>query len=218
MAASKLSIYQGAALICKERKVTSLSEGTEVRNLLDDVWDRRGLNTCLQMGMWNFAKRGAAIEYDSSISTSDLGGYQYAIQKPSDYIRTISFCTDAYFRNPTTAYEDAVGYWWTDFTPAYVQYVSNDTSYGLDYSLWPPNFERFVESFFAWRIIRKLTTDKSLRDEVAAEYNYWMSESKKTDAMEQPTKFPPISGWSAARGGTRSRGYGDRGNTGSLTG
>lgn len=218
MAASKLSIYQGAALACKERKVASLTETSEVRYKLDDVWDRRGINRCLQLGMWNFAKRGVAIEYEPSIDTSDLGGFRYAFEKPSDYVRTISVCTDPWFRNPLTAYEDASGYWWADINPLYIQYVSNDNSYGLNFDLWPPNFEAMVELFFAKEVVGKLTTDDKLEDRVINKFEMALREAKNTDAMEQPAKFPPQTAWAGARGGGSNRGFKDRGNTGSLTG
>lgn len=212
MAATKLSIYQGAVLACEERKLASLTENRESRRLLDGVWDRNGLRTCLQLGQWNFATRVARIEYEPSITPEF--GYRYAFEKPSDFVRTVAVCQDEHYRSPLTSYEDKTGYWWADLQPIYVQFVSDGVQYGLDYSLWPPNFERMVEHYFANQIVGRLTSNRQLRKDVKDAFDYWLLQAKNTDAMEQPAKFPPRGSWASARGGRST----DGGSRGSLIG
>jgi len=91
-----------------------------------------------------------------------------------------------------------------------VKYVSNDTSYGLDYSLWPENFARYVEAYLAWRIIKRLSQNKSDLDDLEKLVNFRIGEAKNTDALEGPTVFPPSGSWVRSRSGGSSRERGGR--------
>jgi hypothetical protein len=212
--ASKLSIYQGAVLVCEERKLASLTESRESRRMLDGVWDRNGVRTCLQLGQWNHATRVARVEHDPSLTQPF--GFRYGFAKPDDFVRTVGVCHDEYYQSPLLSYEDKASHWWADITPLYVQFVSSSNDYGMDFSKWPPNFERLVEHYFALQIVGRLTSNRQLKADVKAGYDYWLLQAKNTDAMEQPAKFPPRGSWASARGG---RGGGrDGGSRGSLIG
>ena len=98
MAVSQLSLYNGALTILGERKLSSLTENRETQYKLTDIWDNDAVNRCLQMGQWNFAMR--AVQLDASPSVTPSFGYQYAFDKPTDYIRLSGLCTDEYYKNP----------------------------------------------------------------------------------------------------------------------
>ena len=83
---SKLTIYNGALAVVGDRKLASLSENREPRFKLDDIWDNEIIDRVLQMGQWNFAKRTVALSASPSVSPSF--GYQFAFDKPVDFIRT----------------------------------------------------------------------------------------------------------------------------------
>ena len=154
-AADKLSIYNGALLFLGDRQLSTAADNVESRRLLDGVWDRDGIDTVLEHGQWNFAMRSSKFEYSPSITTPF--GYSRGFEKPSDLIRVCAVCSDEYFNQPHLLYRDEAGFWFSDLDELYISYISNDGDYGTDYSLWPPSFKRYVESWFGCQIIWKLT-------------------------------------------------------------
>jgi hypothetical protein len=214
VAASKLSIYNGALMACEERKLASLTENREPRRLLDDVWSRDGVKTCLQVGLWNFAMR--TMQYDYSPSVTPSFGYRRAFDKPSDWVRTAAVCEDEYFNVPLLHYQDDAAFWWSDLDTIYVRYVSSDTDYGFDYAKWPQNFQRYVEHYFASQIVGRLTGSASLKDRIDEDLKMWLAKAKGTDAMDEATVFLPPGSWSSARHSYRTRR--DRGSRGRLIG
>ena len=211
--ASQLTLYNGALLILGERALTGLTEAREPRRLLDTVWARPAINDCLEKGQWNFAMRSVEIEYSSSVTPAF--GFTYAFDRPTDLIRTSAVCSDEHFNSPLLQYHVEGAYWYADVNPLYVRYVSNDTDYGGDLSLWPGNFTRYVEAYLAESIVNRVTQDKNEWARVREIAKKALSDAQSTDAMEQPTQFVPRGTWTRSR--TRGP-AGDRGNTGSLIG
>ncbi len=205
---SKLTIYNGALEILGERALSSLSENREPRRRLDGIWDRGGVNTCLQFSQWNFAINSAQFDYDTNITPTF--GYRYVFGKPSDFVRTAGVCTDEYFRCPLIHYMDDNGYWRADHQVLYIRYVSNHVNYGLDYAKWPFNFTRMVEAWFATQISSIASDEKVAKAQ--KEFDTMLMKSKATDSMETATKFPPRGSWTRAR----ASGYKDRTPGGAL--
>lgn len=215
MAATRLSIYNGALLACGDRKLLSLTEASDRRRMLDLVWDSGGVDTCLQAGLWNFASRSLQLDFDPDLTPPF--GFQKAFSKATDWIRTMAVCSDEYFNQPLTQYLDEGKFLFSDLSTIWVRYVSNDADYGCDFSSWPENFTRFVELYFASRIVNRLVQSKEAKDEVRADLKMIIAQAKSTDAMSEPTAVPPLGSWASSRmGGRRSRL--DRGNRGSLIG
>ena len=97
-----------------------------------------------------------------------------------------------------------------------VRYVSDDTSWGLDLALWPRSFTRYVELELAWRISERLTQNASKKELIGRDRDRAKRNALNKDALnEAQPKFPPMSSWTAARGGAASR---ERGNRGRLVG
>ena len=215
MTVSKLSLYQGALLNLSIERLDTISEDIEPRHTMDDVWDNQLRDRVLQKGQWNFATRSVKLE--SSTSTTPTFGYQYAFDKASDFLRTVGVCQDEYFDIPLTRYVDEASWWFADMDPIYVRYVSNDSSYGYDYSIWPPNFSEWVEHYMAYkaggRLKGQFDTDALYKKQKQA-----LLEAKSTDAMESPALFPPLGSWSNSRVGWRSGGRADRGSRRRLIG
>jgi len=216
MSTSKLQLYNAALTICGERHLASLAEDREPRHLLDNVWDNDGVKHCLAQAEWAFATRTVRMDYDTSISPDY--GYTYAFEKPSDWCRTVAICSDEYFNSPMTSFEDEAGYWYADIDEIYVRYISNDSLYGGDYSLWHPHFVDFVAAHFAYKIIYKLTSDKGKRQDVSDERMKLLSDAKNSDAIGKPTRFQPSGTWSGSRKSKRSGPWADRGRRGQLIG
>lgn len=211
---SRLSIYQGACMALGDRKVMSLTENRETRRSLDSVWDRGGVNTCLQMGLWKFAQR--SVQYDYSPSVEPPFGFKRAFNKPEDWVRTTKVCEDEFFKVPLLQYQDEGGFWFADLDTIYVSFVSNRDDFGMDLSIWPPNFTRLVELWFAWGICRRTTNSGQTKEDLKKDVDTALRLAKSTDAMDEATQFLPPGTWSSSRGGRRSRS--DRGRRDRLIG
>ncbi len=194
---TKLRLYNGALRLVGERKLTSLTENRDPRRFLDEVWDDGFINLMLSTGQWMFACRTQSLTYSPSVTPAF--GYQYAFDKPADWIRTISFSGDEYFAEPLLRYQQQALYWFADVDTIYIRYVSNDTSYGGVVTTWPENFCQFVEAHLAREICSRLeggdTKRKSMDDERSARLSIALS----TDAMEEPTRIMPMGNWAGAR-------------------
>jgi hypothetical protein len=208
---TKLILYNDAQIALGER-TTSLTEDVESRRILDKVWDGGAVNYCLEKGLWQHAMRAISLTYDPD--TTVQFGYTYAFNKPSDFIRTAAVSANERFMPPLLDYEDRAGFWFADPDTLYFKYVSNDSAYGGDLSLWPETYSRYVSSYLAWRACTKLTQSKVDKDTLKKEMEDALSDARAKDAIASPTKIPPSGSWSGSRGGGR----GDRGSRGRLIG
>lgn len=212
---TQLAIYNGALRLCRDRRLSSLTESREPRRLLDDAWsDGRtegSVNRCLELGQWAFATR--TIELYASPSVEPAFGYRYAFDQPEDMVDICGMFTDEYTTRPLLRYHDESKFWYADIDPIYVSYVSNHTSYGADLSRWPQTFADLVEADLARQICGSITGADSAK--VEREYDRRLTLAKSGDAMRKPTKFMPPGSWNLAR---QSRWGGDRTPTRRLIG
>jgi len=158
--------------------------------------------------------RNVKLDYDTDITPSY--GFIRAFLKPTDWVLTSAMCYDEYFNTPITRYAHENGYWYADVDELYIKYVSNGTTYGFDYSLWPATFTDFVAAHFAKKIIMKLTADEKKRDSVIGWEKKQMNLAKSNDAMAGPQQFPAPGNFVGSRSRLGSRR--DRGNRGQLIG
>lgn len=213
MTISRLNLYNSALNHCGERKISSLSESVESRRVLDSAWDEGAVDYCLEAGLWKFAMRTVQIDYSPSVEPDF--GYSRAFDKPTDFIRTAAVCSDEFFKVPLLEYVDEAGFWFTDLDTIYVRYISNDSAYGGDYSLWTQTFARYVAAHLASQAITKLSQDEAKWKKVEFIKDQALKDALSRDAQADPTKFPPQGSWVNARGRGRRR---DGGNRGSLIG
>lgn len=198
--ADKLSIYNGALRLCGTRKLSSLSEASEARRLLDAAWDNGGaIKICLEEGQWSFATRSVQIDYTPSVEPEF--GYRYAFTQPTDMVRPVAICEDGYFDNPLLRYADERQYWYCDLETFFVRYVSNDATYGGDLSLWSEKFCKMVEAYLATEIVNNLTHDKDIIGYVNGVFDEQKKQARSLDAMNKPTAFLPEGSWNSARRG-----------------
>ena len=212
---SQLSLYNGALTILGEHQLADLTENREPRHKLDTIWANDLRRRVLQHGQWNFASRAAQLSASADITPSF--GYQFAFPKPDDFVRTMAVCYDEYFNIPVTRYNDEAKVWFCDTDPIYVKYVSKDTEWGFDLSLWPENFSEYVEHYMAKKVAPRITGLDFNSNELEAKMKRALRDAKATDAMESPAKFPPQGGWARSRQGFRT-GLGERGNRSQLIG
>lgn len=209
---SKLALYNASNLILGERKLSSLTENRPSRRRLDSVFDDGGVKSCLQSGFWNFAMQTVELTYSPSVSPAF--GFQYAFDKPTDWVRTFMVSQEGSFACPYLGYEDQGAYWYADIDTLYVRYVSDDAELGGDLSLWPENFTRYVEHYFAWRIAKATSNSNTDKEQLAVEMKRLLNVARATDAMDETTRFPPQGSWVRSRRGGRGS---DGGRTDRLT-
>lgn len=204
MGATKLDLYNGALRLCKTRKLSTLTDNTESRRLLDAAYGDGSTNGavkfCLESGFWSFATRTGQIDYTPSVEPDF--GYRYAFIQPSDMVRPVAICQDEYFTQPLTQYHDERHYWYCDLQTIYVRWVSNGASYGADLSLWTEMFSDFVEAYLASEIVFNLTQDKDVLAYVEKKFEAAKKEARSLDAMNKPTQTFPMGNWVGARIGT----------------
>jgi hypothetical protein len=198
--ASKLGLYNDALLILGERKLSSLAEAREPRRALDDAYDSV-VGYCLERGFWNFAMR--AIQADSSASVTPTFGFNYAFAKPSDFVRLHSFGGTETFDPPLMEIVDEPNYWYANVDPLFVRYVSNDTAYGLDLSLWSETFADYVANRLAVKTCKRIT-GKAPDEDMKRDEKRARAVALSKDAMDEPPGFPPRGSWANSRLGSFS--------------
>jgi hypothetical protein len=200
--ATQLTLYNGALTLCKARRIASLSVNEESRRLLDDVWDRGAVNTCLEQGLWNHAMRTIQIDCDAAYSDPFNAGWN-RFTKPDDWVRIVQCSIDPSFSYPDLQYQDEGLYIFSPQNTLYIRYISNDASFGNNYSLWPSSFERYVEGYLAYSIIGRLTGGTTDKQQMDVMLRQLLSNALSKDAMREPTKFPPETSWNSSRRGFR---------------
>lgn len=138
-----------------EGKLSSVTANRPERYALDSIWDEDPIKQMLEEAQWTFATRTMEWNYDSAIEPDF--GYQRAFSKPSDYVRTVAMCSDEYHNAPMTRFADEAGYWFADLDTLYIKYVSDDSAYGRDMSLWTELFRNCVASKLALELCFALT-------------------------------------------------------------
>lgn len=211
---TRLQLYNSALLLLGQRNLASLSENREPRRLLDHVWDTGAVDYCLEQGQWKFATRTVRLYSDPSIAPDF--GLQFGYVKPDDFIRTMAVCSDEYFSFPFEGYSDDAGVWFFDVEPIYIKYVSNDSQFGGDLSLWPQSFVKYVAAYLATEICEQLTQSATKKAALQKLQDDLLLKAASKDAMAGPSARLPSGSWTNSRLGRRSNR--ERGSRGSLIG
>lgn len=210
--ATKLGLYNAALRELGEINLTTVTDATESRYVLDDVYDAV-LADCLESGLWNFAIR--AIKSDADTGIEPEFGPSEVHAKPSDFVRLAGMSADGDFSVPLGDYLVENENWVSYTSPVYIRYVSNGENFGLDLSNWPRSFTRYVELSLALRICERLTQNKSKAEQLRRDVKDAAQRARSIDAMDEAQpRYAPLGSWNSAR-----RGYGgDRGSRNRLTG
>ncbi len=186
---TKLALYNQSLLELKQRKLASLTDNVLSRRTLDDFYDDT-VAYMLGEGLWNFAMRGAGIEYSSDVEPQF--GFTYAVEIPEDYVRLGAIAANGDFWPTLDRYHIEANYWHVNVSPLYVRYVSNHTDYGLDLARWTPQFARAVALELAFRIAPHITgmSQDGLR-ELERKAKRFLHNAKTKDAVDQMAERPP---------------------------
>lgn len=196
-----LRVYNGALRLLGERRLTSTSEARDVRYHLDDAYtDVKAL--CLEQGYWNFAMRAVSMTSSSSITVAF--GYEYAFEKPSDWVRTYIISDNEMLEQWTTRLNEEAGVWYADTTPLYCRYISNDSSYGYDLAKWTQAYADYVSAELAIAIAPTVSSMSSEKMQLLiAARDQARGKAMTHDAMDEPPVGPPMGSWARSRGGNQ---------------
>lgn len=201
---TKLQLYNQALRLVGEGRLSSpngLSDQRPERYALDSIWDEDPIKQILEETYWEFATRTLEWNYNSAIEPDF--GYQRAFNRPDNFVRTVSFCSDEFMKCPITNYSTEGGYWFCDVDTIYVSYVSDADDYGRDMSLWTELFRNCVATKMAKELAISLTKSQSMKDDLARELMGYIKEAKSLNAQEKPTQFTPPGSWTRSRNGSR---------------
>lgn len=207
----KLAVYNLALGELIERRLSSLTENREPRRVLDDHWSQE-VAYCMGEALWNFMIR--TVQQDASSTVTPGFGYLYAFILPTDFVRTVTTSVspdlDPPFRDGELAVEAT--YLYTNVTPIYHSYVSNDPLYGMNLGAWPPAFTDYVVKRLARQTCKRITGKDALLQGpqgLIVEERKARINARSKDAMNLPTRSAPTGTWVRSRGGGFSRMPGD---------
>ena len=208
----KLRVFNEALRILGSRAISSLTEGRESQRVLTELWgaNDEAVVACLERGEWNFAIRSAQVDYDSDIVPSF--GFRRAFQKPADFCRLATLCSDEYFNYPLNArqFSDESGYWLTDLDVLYVRFVSCDSDYGLNSGNWTESFSKYLAAYLAYECCERITASTQKEQVAGYRMEQALRGAQSLDGMNEGTKIPPSGRWAQSRGQTSGRGSGLR--------
>lgn len=196
---NKLLLYKGALAHLRERTIASLSENREPKRVLDDVYDEV-VAYCLERKFWNFSYR--SIQLDADANVTPAFGPLYAFTIPTDWIRTRKISANPNFDPPLEQVLEEAGRWYTNITPIYVQYNSNDVQYGMNLGKWPTSFVEYVELRLAVKAAGRITNKDELLQGPQGllkmeERAYKIANANC--AMNEAVGFKPLGSWVRSR-------------------
>lgn len=183
------------------KKANSENEMTvdAVYQIFNDAWTRV-VRFCLHEAYWNFATKTMEI----TASGSPVPGWQFAFNKPNDWLRTIAVSTTSQF-HMEAMYHDEGGRLFANHDTLYIRFISNE--YGGDNSAatWPEMFCRVLAHRLAYECSDVVSGDPNRATALLSLYKSAVSQSKNKDAMDQAQMFPKTSNWLGAMRGGRYR-------------
>jgi hypothetical protein len=211
MTTSRLQLYQIAARAVGERSVDSLTESSETRRLLDEVWSQGNgaVRYWLEQGYWDFATRAVKLDPSSDV-TMDFG-YSEAFEKPSDFVRLDMISADERFSYPLTDFEIEGNYIFADVDPLYLRFISDDADFGGDFSKWPETFTMWAGHDLGYRALSSRLKNDTDDERLQKKVKRLLVDARSKDAQQAPPRFPPPSSWEQARYGRRGSERGKRG-------
>lgn len=202
MAYDQLKIYNNALRYLGEGALASLSENRGPRFLLDGVWDEDPIRYCLEQGQWQFATKTMKMTAEPSIEPDF--GYRYAFEKSDDWCRTVAISANEYFSEPYNMFNDEAAFIWSPVDILYVKFVSDDNDYGRNYALWSPSFFEYVSAYHAWKIVGRVTTNKTSREELDGIMEKHLANAQGKDGVNRPVAYPSRGSWVHSRHGRNS--------------
>lgn len=208
MGTTRTALYNLVAVELKLPRVSDYTDNVAMANEITAIYDH-ALRYCLEQGYWDFAIVTAEEDSDS---TPSVHHFSYQFTKPSDWVLTAAVSASSTFIPPLDDFADEAGSWYADVDPLYVKYVSDDSSYGGDLTVWPESYTTYVSRHLAGQVGGKLGVPESvlrdLRGDSRNNYaggliNQALKRARSNDAMNGPAKTLPQGRLVSLRGSPR---------------
>lgn len=196
MGASQLGIFNGALRWLQERKLASLTEKREPLRYLNDEY-QNAIEYVLYQGYWNFSIRNVQIPNEPTLAPAF--GFEFCFQKPTDWVRTYQIADNEDYNPLIRRLNDNNNYWFTDISPIYVKYVSNDPNFGLNMSLWTPGFIEYLSCYLAFLVAPRIKQDMNFVNNLEKLLKRRKAEALATDAMDLPPQETNYNTWVMSR-------------------
>lgn len=179
--ATKLSIYNEALRAIGDLRLSSITDDTEARYVLEDAWE-----DCVKFvfteGLWNFATK-------TQLLTADLGqepipGFSYTFDKPLYWVRTITISPNSLFTDEAV-YRDEGNKIYANFDQLYIRFISSEKSDDIQIENWPPTFAKLVAACLARNCAERLSGSGNKAEALAADYKEVLASAKNKDALDQ---------------------------------
>lgn len=195
--ATKLQIYNGALRRLGNPLLISLAQETSSRRYLDNVWDEGLMDFVLDRGKWSFAKRTLRISFSTTLIPQF--GLRYAFPQPDDFVKLVGIWIDSRARVPLLNYQYERGVFYADQDHIFLQYVSNDPTYGGNIAVWPNAFTQYVQTYMALQVEPFITNNIRMNNELEKDLIIAERMALTSDGLNKPIQINPIGTWNRAR-------------------
>jgi hypothetical protein len=202
MGTTKLQLYKRACVLMEQSPISALSDNVEVRRRLDDHYDDT-LAWLMEQGFWRTGMRTVEITQNESVSPAF--SFEFAHDMPSDFVKRYVVSASEFLDPPLdeqqsgNAYLMEGGYIWANVTPIYMRYLSNDSAYGLDLTLWTEGMANACAHELAARACPVTTGSTEKAGELHEKAVALASRAATFDAMQQPSQRHREGRWTGNR-------------------
>ncbi len=178
---TKLSLYNEALRAIGDLRLSSLTEDTEARYVLDDAWP-----DCVEFvfteGLWNFATKTEKITAD--LGQTPIPGFTFVFDKPLYWLRTITISQTSLFTEEAT-YRDEGNKIYSNWDELYIRFVSSEKAVDDQVVNWPPTFAKAVAACLASECAERLSGSGAKAEALMAQYKDVLASAKNKDALDQ---------------------------------
>jgi len=201
---TKLKLYNLAlGTYIGTQRLANLTENVASRYALDDVFDS-SVQYMLEQGLWKFALKTINL---TSLRVEAAAHRSWVYPLPADFVRLARISNDKRLdvNGQLEDFLEENGFVYTDSDRLWIQHVSNDETHGLNFDLYPANYEQAVASWLAYQSLLPVNKDRGDRADLLKLHERTLSNSRRLDAVDEAVKAKPSGRWPAARG--RVSGY-----------
>ena len=200
MASSEVAIVNLALAKLGEESLTALTDENPAGRLANRNYASLR-DAVLRERQWNCATRRTTL---SKLATAPTFGFSNAFALPADFVRLIQLedQSDDFRIENTTDGRVVV----SDNNSVNLVYIFRLT----DVVKMDELLKQAIAARLAWEFAYKLTGDRNLRNDMAAEYQRVLAEAAHVDALEAPVETIQPSEWVEARLGIHSDSYKSR--------
>lgn len=198
---TKLGIWNDALRFIGEHRLTSLTEDTEARYVLENAWDDAKMFVFTE-GLWNFATMTAEITTDPG--QTPIPGFSYVFDKPLNWLRTITVSQNALF-DTEAFYRDENNKIYANVDTLYIRFISSARADDTQVENWPPSFGKLMSAYLAQVCASRISGSKNDADTMRAIYKEYLASAKNKDALDQSQVYLSPGNWIRAMRGSNSR-------------